>query len=41
MELDSTVVEVDPIPDNTLKRILKVSFAWTVICWPSVDDPDT
>ena len=25
-ELDSTVVEVDPVPDNIFKRVLKVGF---------------
>ena len=42
-ELDPTAVEVDPIPDNIFKRILKVGFSWVTLCYPWVDglDPQT
>ena len=39
-ELDSTVAEVDPIPDNIFKRILKVSFGWAMLRCPGADDPN-
>jgi hypothetical protein len=39
-ELDSTDVEPGPVPDNTFKRILKVSFDWVMLCYPWVDDLD-
>ena len=35
--LDSTVGEVDPIPDNIFKRFLKVGFGWVIICFHWVD----
>lgn len=40
-ELDSIVVEVDPIPDNIFKRILKVGFSCAMLCRPRVNGLDT
>ena len=39
-ELDSTVAEVDPVPDNILKRVLKVGFDWVMLRYPWADGLD-